>query len=137
MNDNFGPQAIGHLAALAAALAPDAEQDDEIVEVNQTAFVQVSGPGLIPTCKHADEISEVNRTVAIEIGRAGWGTRVGGAFVTRQFATKRNAGRGGQIHTVASTQAARFSRPISSPLLAQNLQPTQGPSSLSCRPRVS
>ncbi len=38
-NDTFGCEALGQLAALAVALAPDAKQDDDIVEVNQAALV--------------------------------------------------------------------------------------------------
>ena len=35
-------------SALALALTPDAKQNDDIVEVNQTALVQISGPWLTP-----------------------------------------------------------------------------------------
>ena len=49
MIEVFGPQAIGQVAGLAVALAPDAKQNDDIIEVNQSAAVQVSGPWLIPT----------------------------------------------------------------------------------------
>ena len=80
MIEIFGPQAIGQVAGSAVALAPDAKQNDDIIEVNQTA--------------------------AIEIGRASRGTRTGSAIAASDFATNREAGRGDQNHTVASAQAA-------------------------------
>ena len=90
----------------AAAVTPDPEQDDHIVEINDATFIQVGGSRVTPFREHADQVIEVNCSAVIEVTGTGWGTGVGGTVTTNHDAANLKTGWGSQSDARIAVDAA-------------------------------